>query len=534
MEHNPKEVLISFTGFHDPYAMGLIDGEEQPGPILTLVGERQFARIVLFSTPRTLENTEGTRQALLSQHKNLVVETRLLPLDDPTDYQKIMVLLQQHVSELKKALPDYMFFVSVASGTPQMHACWVVLLRDRIIQARILHVRPPRFVTTDHPLITEIDLERSLAAPGIEGKQPGIIKTRTSCQELPLKTLQVQEFAASAPAPSYRVAKLETPPSNLDLARRTLGIVGEHPKMVEILERVEMAAPSDMSVLILGETGTGKEMIARLIHSLSDRAAAPFVPINCGAIPKELIESTLFGHAKGAFTGAIRDHIGKFEEANGGTLFLDELGELLPETQVKLLRVIEDGIIQPLGAKSQKRVDVRVVAATNQDLPKAISRGLFREDLFYRLNTVQLSIPPLRERASDIPQIALHLLEDINAKLRRPKRFSREALARLKKYPWPGNVRDLRNVLTQSAMFCKNELIEAENLIITEPLTSSDPLVMLPEPMEGFEVNVYLDKVRKQIFLRALDLAGGNQSKAARLLGVSAQAVHKFLNDKGN
>ena len=268
-----------------------------------------------------------------------------------------------------------------------------------------------------------------------------------------------------------------------------------------------------------------------MIHELSERAGRPFVPLNCGAISKDLIESTLFGHAKGAFTGAIHNHAGKFEEANGGTLFLDELGELLPETQVKLLRVIEDGIVHPVGAKTSKKVDVRVVAATNQDLQQSVAQGTFRGDLYYRMNTVRLDIPPLRDRTTDIPKIALFLLDDINKMLRRPKRLSREALVHLTKYPWRGNVRELRNVLTQSAMFCIKDVIDEDKLLYGDKTTNSKLLGSLPEPEEGFDINTYLNSIRKHLFERAISIAGGNQSKAGRLLGVSAQAVNKFVNE---
>jgi len=531
-----RDVLLTFTGFHDPFSMGLVDEEEQPGPILTLANERHFSRIILFGTPRTADNTEATREALRSRFGELTVDVRSLPLDDPTDYAAIMSALRSHLTEIRSALPGCAFYVSVASGTPQMHACWVVLLQEGEFPARILHVRPPRFVTADRPLVAEVDLESCLGVSRrIEDEVFAALEPTAQYQSAPpcpLAAERAEELLARPAAVRRRRAPTPAAHAALDIARQKLGIVGDHPKMVEVLERVEVAAPTDMSVLIVGETGTGKELIARLVHNLSDRATAPFVPLNCGAIPKELIESTLFGHAKGAFTGATRDQAGKFKEADGGTLFLDELGELLPETQVKLLRVIEDGIIQPLGAKTTANVDVRVVAATNQDLRNGIAKGTFREDLYYRLNTVQLSLPPLRERASDIPQIALHLLDDINARLRRPKRFSRDALARLQRYTWPGNVRGVRNALIQSAMFCKKDVIEADDLVIADAAPSPEPLDLLPEPKEGFDINSYLDSVRKQLFLRALQLAEGNKSKAARLLGVSPQAVHKFVNDK--
>lgn len=517
-----KDVLLTFTGFHDPYSLGLIDDDEQPGPILTLTGEKRFSRIVLFATPRTTESTAATRKALLERQKGLVVEIRPLALDDPTDYTAITQLLRQHLSEVQSSLPDHTFFVSVASGTPQMHACWVVLLRDGVFPAQILHVRPPRFVTADRPLVTLIDLTKSLPAPDKS--------FRSTLSESKARHEMSTPFAEDL-ASRRDIVPVDMPHARLEIARQKLNIVGDHPKMREVLERVEMAAPTDMNVLILGETGTGKELIALLIHELSERAGRPFVPLNCGAISKDLIESTLFGHAKGAFTGAIHNHAGKFEEANGGTLFLDELGELLPETQVKLLRVIEDGIVHPVGAKTSKKVDVRVVAATNQDLQQSVAQGTFRGDLYYRLNTVRLDIPPLRDRTTDIPKIALFLLDDINKMLRRPKRLSREALVHLTKYPWRGNVRELRNVLTQSAMFCIKDVIDEDKLLYGDKTTNSKLLGSLPEPEEGFDINTYLNSIRKHLFERAISIAGGNQSKAGRLLGVSAQAVNKFVNE---
>jgi len=251
--------------------------------------------------------------------------------------------------------------------------------------------------------------------------------------------------------------------------------------------------------------------------------------LNCAAIPKDLVESMLFGHKKGAFTGAISDQLGKFDQADGGTLFLDEIGELSVSTQAKLLRVLEDGLIDPLGGRKAHKVNVRVIAATNQDLAKAIRSGKFREDLYYRLNVGEIRLPPLRERKSDIPKISLHILDHVNSMLKRPKRLSPDALSRLQHHSWPGNVRDLENVLERSARLARQDVIDADDLMISEPVTYSDPLAVLPEPDEGFSLEEYIASARKQLMLRAVELANGNQSEAARLLGITPQAVHKFL-----
>jgi len=288
-------------------------------------------------------------------------------------------------------------------------------------------------------------------------------------------------------------------------------------------------AQSSAPILLIGETGTGKELFARLTHLLSGRPPDRFTPLNCAAIPHELVESILFGHVKGAFTGAVSDQRGKFGEADGGTLFMDELGELPVSTQVKLLRVLEDGIVEPLGGKSSHKVDVRIIAATNRDLGKQIRQGRFREDLYYRLNVGEIKLPALRERKSDIPKLALHILDQINSTIRNPKRFSPEALVRLENHSWPGNVRDLENVIERSARLSRREILDADDLLISEPITYADPLTSLPDPYEGFSLENYLTGARKQLLLKALEIAGGNQSKAARLLGITPQAVFKFL-----
>jgi transcriptional regulator with PAS, ATPase and Fis domain len=299
--------------------------------------------------------------------------------------------------------------------------------------------------------------------------------------------------------------------------------------MRKALEMGSALAPATVPILILGETGTGKELFARLIHQLSGRSGASFVPLNCATIPKDLVESVLFGHRKGAFTGAVSDQTGVFDRADHGTLFLDEIGELPVSSQAKLLRVLEDGVVEPVGDKKSHKVDARIIAATNQDLGRSIKRGHFREDLYYRLNVGEIRLPPLRERKTDIPKLALHILDQVNATIRNPKRLSPNALARLENHVWPGNVRDLENVIERSARLAKQDLLDADDLMISEPITYADPLAALPEPGEGFSLEEFVASARKQLILRAIELAQGNQSEAARLLGITPQAVHKFL-----
>jgi transcriptional regulator with AAA-type ATPase domain len=490
-------ILLTFTGFQDPYAIGLVGQEEQPGPILSLVGARSFDRIILFSTPRAEKNTLATRDALQSLYPRVEIEVRDLLLHDPTDYVAILTGLRTHIREITDSTSIVNCFIAVASGTPQMHACWVLLAASGEIPARLLNVRPPRFVGEDQPLVCEVDL---------------------AAEEFPL----VRANIGSVEIP-------DVPPPDMDTVIRELGIVGEHPAVRQALEIGAVLASSSAPILILGETGTGKELFARFIHRLSGRLLDRFVPINCAAIPSDLVESILFGHKKGAFTGATSDQAGKFDLADGGTLFLDELAELPMLSQAKLLRILQDGLVEPLGVKKAHKVNVRVIAATNQDLRKAIQRGRFREDLFYRLNVGEIRLPALRARKSDIPKMALHVLDRVNATLRRPKRLSPGALTRLQNHDWPGNVRDLENVIERSARLARKDVLEADDLMISEPVTSADSLATLPEPRAGFSLDEYLTSARKQLILHALEIAKGNQSEAARLLGLTPQAVHKFL-----
>src|SRR6476469_4209864 len=246
---------------------------------------------------------------------------------------------------------------------------------------------------------------------------------------------------------------------------RRLTMVGESYVMGQLREQVAMAAPTNGRVLIFGENGTGKELVARSIHSLSHRRAGPFVEVNCAAIPEELIESELFGHVKGAFTGAVSDRRGKFEVADGGTLFLDEIGDMSVKTQAKVLRVLQEQVMEPVGGSNRIRVDARVLAATNKDLTAAIRAGQFREDLYFRLNVVPIFVPPLRERQDDVPLLADHFMAMLAREYgRRAKTFDPDAVAALQRYPWPGNVRELRNLVERLMIMVPGDRITARDL----------------------------------------------------------------------
>jgi two-component system response regulator PilR (NtrC family) len=296
-------------------------------------------------------------------------------------------------------------------------------------------------------------------------------------------------------------------------------LIGKSPAMDRLRDLIKRVANATTSVLITGESGTGKEMVARALHFQSPRAEEPFVVLNCGAIPENLIESELFGHVKGAFTGATAAKEGLFRAANGGTLFLDEVGELPPPLQVKLLRVLQDRKVRPVGGSAEVEVDVRVVAATNRDVESEVEAGTFREDLFYRLNVIRIEVPPLRERPEDIPVLAGYFLQKHAALQGRRLEFSPEAMRWLAQQSYAGNVRELENMVERGVTLAPGSTVNREDLGDTHPSKKAVNLSQIPEG--GFELDDYLTQVERELLFRALDQAGGVRKKAAELLGMS-------------
>jgi transcriptional regulator with GAF, ATPase, and Fis domain len=335
------------------------------------------------------------------------------------------------------------------------------------------------------------------------------------------------------PAMARAVRGLRPPNRGLEEALQELGMYTFSAALRAATESAAIAAESDAPVLLLGETGTGKELFSKLIHRMSSRRDREMVAVNCSGIPKELAESFLFGHVRGAFTGANANQQGKFEKANGSTLFLDELAELTPEGQAKLLRVIEDGKVEPLGSNTLRQVDVRIVAATNHNLDKAVAEGRFREDLYYRLKVFPISLPPLRARHGEIPHLAAALLKQINQRYKRQRQLSKEALRRLEQHDWPGNVRELRGVLERSVLYSRDEVLGAEDMLIEAPASKSK-FDGLPEPCPGFSLEDFLRQVKKELIDRALAKSAGNQSAAAELLGVSKQAINNYVRNQAD
>jgi transcriptional regulator with PAS, ATPase and Fis domain len=329
------------------------------------------------------------------------------------------------------------------------------------------------------------------------------------------------------------VRLLTTEPARGSGTRRTPGVavIGDHPAMRLVLERVDQIADTDASVLIRGETGTGKEIVARLVHGSSRRRSGPFLAVNMSAIPEALAEAELFGHVRGAFTGADRARVGRFLAANGGTLFLDEIGEMPRAVQVKLLRVLQEREVTPVGGSESIPVDVRVVAATHRNLEEMIAAGTFREDLFYRLDVVPIEIPPLRDRRHDIPALAEHFRAEVNARESRAvPGFALDVMHRLCAYHWPGNVRELENLVERLVVIAGNRMVVMQDLpahLRTRVVDLESATTDLPQG--GVDLRIFLTQLEERLIMQALDRTSGNKNRAAELLGMNRTTLVEKL-----
>jgi two-component system, NtrC family, response regulator len=305
------------------------------------------------------------------------------------------------------------------------------------------------------------------------------------------------------------------------------GLVGFSPSMREVQKRIGIAASGEVTVLIEGETGTGKELVARAIHRFGDRAKNPFVAVNCAAIPRELLESELFGHAKGAFSGAFQARAGKFREADGGTLFLDEIGDMPLEMQAKILRVLQDKVITPVGGQTSYQVNIRILAATHQDLGQKIRDGSFRQDLYFRLNVLNIRLPPLRERGKDILLLAQLFLERSTSP---PKSLGVSAAKLLSEHSWPGNVRELENIIRSSSLAVRGGVIEASDLQMTVMEGPSETQI---EELLELDFHSAVSRFEKLLLMKTLKKTHGNRAEAARLLSMHRQLLYAKLKEHG-
>lgn len=347
---------------------------------------------------------------------------------------------------------------------------------------------------------------------------------------IPKGRMQIDELEMRI-ARALRQQKLEM--ENVELHQRLdkrfglEGVIGESPAMKEVLEMVQQVAPTPATVLIEGESGTGKELIAKAIHQLSPRARQPMITVHCAGLPQTLLEAELFGHERGAFTGAHERRIGRFEQAQGGTLFLDEIGEIDPSLQVKLLRVLGERSFERLGSNKTLTADVRLVAATNRNLEALVKAGTFREDLFYRLKVVEIWLPPLRERAQDIPLLADRFLREFATENRkRVNGFAPEVVQALLQYRWPGNVRELRSAIERAVVLCRGDLITVRDL---PPAVRTQGSVGLERSGSEAQNNLTVAEAEKQLIIRALQECEGNRTQAAKKIGISRRTLHRKL-----
>ncbi|XAH22158.1 sigma-54 dependent transcriptional regulator [Xylophilus sp. GW821-FHT01B05] len=352
--------------------------------------------------------------------------------------------------------------------------------------------------------------------------------------------------AIDVPGPAWDAPRLLTlpEPRKLTTSIRATAQVFEDPRSLALLERIRMVAPSDASVLIIGETGTGKELIARHVHDLSRRSGKPFVAVNCGAFSENLVESELFGHEKGAFTGAFTAKTGWFEAANGGTLFLDEIGDLPLSIQVKLLRVLQEREVVRLGSRKSVPIDVRVIAATNVRLQDAVAAGHFREDLFYRLHVVHLALPTLRDRPGDILPLARHFIDEYRQRLGYGAvRLDAEAERKLREHTWPGNIRELENVIHHALLIARDDVLHAADLqmssLLVQRRSPDDAPPAQDTPQQALEAVLrdlfnespadLFDKIEETVMRTAFEFCHRNQVQAAKLLGISRNILRSRL-----
>ena len=409
-----------------------------------------------------------------------------------------------------------------------------------------LAAQAPDIVLTDvrMPSVTGLDVLAAVRAQSAE--TPVVLMTAQATLQSAIQAVNEGAFyylqkpfrndelvAILRRAAETRALKIENTTLKQEIRRRDFGDVsrplGTARSWLEVLRVAETVAPTDSTVLIQGESGTGKEVVARYIHSLSARAEKTFASINCGALPESLLESELFGHVKGSFTGAVKDKAGLFAAASGGTFFLDEIGETTPATQVKLLRVLQTREVIPVGATDPQSIDVRLIAATNRDLDEEIKRGTFRGDLFYRLNVIALQLPPLRERREDIPLLAEHFLHRSGEQAKEePKRLSPVAIEVLQSYDWPGNVRELENALERAVILTRGSVIDVGAFPERVVERKARPLISDAPP-----ANPTLDAVERAYIMWVLQSEGGNKTRAAEALGIDPSTLYRKLSRYG-
>ena len=393
------DILLTFAGSRDPYNPEIVKGVFTDGPVLTLLAERSFATVHIFTTPNTLPNAQQLQQEIAKRTDDCRTRIHNLDIPDPTDYEALFLHMSGRCREILAEYKDRQpaCYIATASGTPQMQTVWFLLAQSGLVPATLLKITPPHFLRPRQKAVSEIRL--SLA----------------TFPRITLPSPETLEIAATY----LRKEKLEAERDELIQEFSGLTMIGRSMALTRVMDTVRAAARYDSAVLIQGETGTGKELVAKAIHFNSARKAEPLIVVNCAAIPETLVESELFGHEKGAFTGATQQKKGKFEIADRGMIFLDEIGDMPLPAQAKILRVLQDKAIMRVGGDKTIPADVRIIAATNRNLTAFIAEGKFRKDLYYRLKVIDIPMPALRERIEDIPLLVEYFLDRHNRRYRR-------------------------------------------------------------------------------------------------------------------
>jgi two-component system, NtrC family, response regulator AtoC len=478
---------------------------------------------------------------------HMPVRARILVADDEPNLRRVLSAILHR---------DGYDVVQAADGTEALELLGedVTVVITDLKMPKIDGMEVLRKVSTTHPHVPVI----MITAFGTVDNAVAAVKAGAfDYIEKPFEQEQIRQIVTKAVRQSQ--AERQAPRAVLaadSSVKGRFGLVGDSPQMHGIFEVIGKVADTPSTVLITGESGTGKELVAKALHESSSRSGAPFIKINCAAIPKNLMESELFGYDKGAFTGATSSKPGRFELADGGTLFLDEIGEIPVEMQVKLLRAIQEQEFERVGGIKTIKVDVRLVTATNRDLEREIKAGNFREDLYYRLNVVPIDIPPLRERGQDIALLVEHIITKFNERLKKSIRgIAPEALAKLERHNWPGNIRELENVLERTILFCSTDRIELSDLpeeftqateavpagvpVLAEA-AGSGPAAAGSGPLDAQNstslkdvVRAETSRVERELIARALDETGGNVTQAAKLLKISRKSLQMKMKEFG-
>ncbi|MCX2782238.1 sigma 54-interacting transcriptional regulator [Microbulbifer thermotolerans] len=497
MKNAKPHALVSWIGNADLKAISSTEAEGQAlGPIIATLKAQAFDSVeLLYSYP---EDQVKPYLAWLQEQVSISIHSHAISLSSPVNFGEIYVQANQQLSRL--SAKGFKLSILLSPGTPAMQAVWILLGKTRY---------PCQFYQSSlEQGVKQVDIPFELSAEYLPAAKS-------------IKSAKIRQLAEVG-------APINAAFDN---------IVTRNPYMQSLKAQAQILAEHEVPVLIYGETGTGKELFARAIHNASRRANRPFVPINCGAIPTELVDSVLFGHKKGAFTGAISDKPGVFEQADGGTLFLDEFGELEPSVQVRLLRVLQEGVFVPVGSTREQKADVRLITATHRNLMEAVAKGNLREDLFYRVAVGVLHLPPLREREGDLVLLADSLVKAMSVRdsTLKHKKISSEAKNLILQHPWRGNVRELQSTLLRAALWCQGDDITAADIrqaLFHLPEWNND--LMNKDVSKGIDIQGIIGEVVRHYIRKALQQSGQNKTRAAQLLGLkNYQTLNNWMEKYG-